>query len=141
VHDADDDDITRRSIELENSTAAVLAAEGYRVQQNPTSAEVAQARQDAGDLGRPGSKPDYLIEGRVFDCYAPKAQTSVRNVWTETEKKTRKLQAQRVVVNLADWRGDLGALRKQFSDWPLQNAKEVKVILPDGRIVQIIPNT
>jgi hypothetical protein len=76
----------------------------------------------------------------VFDCYCPQTQTSARNVWTETKKKITKLQTQRVVVNLADWGGDASALREQFAAWPIQNVKEVKFILPDGSIVQMIPN-
>ena len=139
-HDPDDDESARRSVELENATAAILAADGYQVHQNPIPVDVARARRDAGDLGRPGSRPDYLIEGRVFDCYCPQTQTSARNVWTETKKKITKLQTQRVVVNLADWGGDVSALRRQFADWPIENAKEVKFVLPDGSIVQMIPN-
>lgn len=50
----------RRSLEMENSGAAILAEQGYLIQQNPTRAEVAQARLDAGDIGHPGKDPDYL---------------------------------------------------------------------------------
>lgn len=128
-------------MELENSTATTLASHGYRVRQNPAAAEVAQARSDAGDLGRPTSRPDYLIEGRVFDCYAPQATTSVRNVWTEVQKKVTRLQTQRVVVNLEDWRGDMSVLQKQFADWPIENVREVKLVMSDRSVVQLIPKT
>ncbi|MGA5304152.1 hypothetical protein ACPCHT_29820 [Nucisporomicrobium flavum] len=121
-------------------TAGLLAANGYRVKQNPTSEEVARARQDSGDVGDPNADPDYLIEGRVFDCYAPATNTSVRNVWTYVKKKVLRKQTQRVVVNLQDWGGDLPALRKQFDDWPTDGLKEVKVVLPDGSLVQFIPD-
>jgi hypothetical protein len=134
-----DDASTRRSIEMEDSAAAVLARQGWRIKQNPTPAEVAQARRDTGDTGNPDSNPDYLIEGRVFDALSPTKPTkSPRNIWSEVEDKVIvKQQTQRVVVNLEDWRGDLAALRKQFADWPIDGLKEVKVITSNGEIFQI----
>jgi hypothetical protein len=128
----------RRSLEMENAGAVVLAEHGYRIRQNPTRAEVAQARLDAGDVGNPEKDPDYLLEGRVFDCYSPvKPSKAVRGIWTEAKIKVEDGQTQRVVVNLEDWRGDLSALRKQFAGWPVPGLKEVKVITRDGNIVQI----
>ncbi len=132
------DATVRRSLALENSGAVTLADNGYRVQQNPTADEVAAARQNTGDVGRPSSDPDYLIEGRVFDCYSPSENKSVRGVWSETEDKILKEQTQRVVVNLEGWAGDMSALRRQFNDWPIANVKEVKAITPDGDIIQLI---
>jgi hypothetical protein len=124
---------------MENSGARVLAARGWQIKQNPTPAEVAQARADTGDSGNPRSNPDYLLEGRVFDAFSPTKPTkSVRNIWSEVEDKVLvKQQTQRAVVNLEDWRGDIGALRRQFADWPIPGLKEVKAITPDGDIVQI----
>jgi hypothetical protein len=132
-------DDVRRSLDRENSAAVILADRGYRTYQNPTRAEVAQARQATGDIGKQNSDPDYLLEGRVFDCYAPTADKPVRGVWWQTKDKVVKMQTQRVVINLADWRGDMTALQKQFDDWPIDDLKEVKAIKPDGQVVQIIP--
>jgi Contact-dependent growth inhibition CdiA C-terminal domain len=134
-----EDESVQRSIDRENSTAVTLADRGFRVRQNPTAAEVAQARADTGDVGRPTSKPDYLIEGRVFDCYAPDAGKNVRGVWFETGQKVKKMQTQRVVVNLEDWRGNLAALQRQFDDWPIEGLKEVKIVTRDGDILQVFP--
>jgi hypothetical protein len=119
-----EDATVRRSLEMENSGAVVLADRGYQIQQNPTKAEVAQARLDAGDVGDPNKDPDYLLEGRVFDCYSPvKPTKGVRGIWTQTGTE--------------DWRGDMSALRKQFADWPVPGLKEVKAITRDGDVVQI----
>jgi hypothetical protein len=137
----DQDAEVRRSLERENSAAAILADRGHLIQQNPTPAEVAQARSATGDTGRPTSRPDYLLDGRVFDCYSPKERTSVRNIWTAVREKVEDNQTQRVVVNLEDWRGELPALRSQFGDWPVENLQEVKIITPAGEIVQIIPTS
>jgi hypothetical protein len=136
--DPDADVETRRSLELENSAAVTIAGHGYGIQQNPTKAEVAQARRDTGDDGNPAKDPDYLLEGRVFDCYSPvKPGKPLRGIWSEARDKVEDGQTQRVVVNLEDWRGDMSALRKQFAEWPIPGLKEVKAITPDGDIVQI----
>jgi hypothetical protein len=134
-----EDEDVRRSLERENSGAAILADRGHQVTQNPSPEEVAQARQDAGDSGRPTSRPDYLVEGRVFDCYAPSQNKGVRGIWTEVAAKVSDDQTQRVVVNLQDWRGNVPDLQRQFNDWPIEKLKEVKVITPDGDVVQITP--
>jgi hypothetical protein len=136
--DPEDDAETRRSLELENSGAAVIADRGYEIRQNPTKGEVAQARHDTGDVGNPRKDPDYLLEGRVFDCYSPiKPDKAVRGIWAEAKRKVDVGQTQRVVVNLEDWRGDMSALRKQFADWPIEGLKELKVITRDGDVVQV----
>nr|WP_203842700.1 hypothetical protein [Actinoplanes humidus] len=123
---------------MENSAAVTLAEQGWRVKQNPTPDEITKARQETGDVGNPQKNPDYLLEGRVFDCYAPTKPTkNARGVWTEVKKKIVTLQTQRVVVNLEDWRGDLDALTAQFADWPIAGLKELKAITPEGETVQI----
>jgi hypothetical protein len=133
----DDDAATKRSIDRENAAALTLAQTGFRVKQNPSKQEVAEARRLTGDVGDPDKKPDYLVEGRVFDCYAPTAAKPVRGIWTEVRGKIDKGQTQRMVVDLTEWRGDMAVLRKQFADWPIEGFKEVKTLMPDGTIVQI----
>jgi peptidoglycan hydrolase-like protein with peptidoglycan-binding domain len=54
---AQDDTSTKRSHQRENESADMLANAGYKVEQNPTVSGT--------------KKPDYLIEGRRFDCKAP----------------------------------------------------------------------
>ncbi|WP_438871437.1 hypothetical protein [Paractinoplanes lichenicola] len=127
----------RRSIDRENSAAVIIADQGYEIRQNPTPGEVAGARREFGDTGRPETRPDYLIEGRVFDCYSPDDGKPVRGIWSEASDKVEDGQTQRVIVNLADWSGDLGALRRQFMDWPIEGLKEVKAITRDREIVQL----
>jgi hypothetical protein len=126
-------------LQRENDCADLLAGAGYRVQQNPTKAEVAEAWSRTGDTGESDKNPDYLIEGHVFDCYSPGEGKPVRNVWSEVRKKIDEEQTQRVVLNLRDWGGDLGALRKQFDDWPVDGLKELAVVTSAGKIVQIVP--
>ncbi len=108
--DLDEDGV--RALDLENSAAVTLAQEGWLIRQNPTPDEVARARSESGDRGHPAKNPDYLIEGRVFDCYSPRnpAKTPY-GIWGYVrDEKIEPLQTQRVVINLEDWRGDLSAL-------------------------------
>jgi hypothetical protein len=135
----DEDDDVRRSLGRENDAATILAGRGFRVRQNPAPGEVEQARRLTGDTGDPETNPDYLIEGRVFDCYSPDETKDVRGVWSVVEDKVQKGQTQRVVINLHDWGGEMTDLRAQFSAWPMEGLKEVKAITPGGDIVQILP--
>ncbi|WP_434739348.1 hypothetical protein [Micromonospora sp. SH-82] len=128
----------QRALQLENECADTFADAAYQVHQNPTRQEIGQARHDTGDTGEPDKDPDYLVEGHVFDCYSPTATRAVRGVWTAVEEKIVRKQTQRVVINLQDWTGDLGALRKQFDDWLIPNLKEVAAVTRNGEIIQIL---
>lgn len=123
---------------MENACADTAAGRGYRVHQNPTRREIAEARQNTGDVGKPDKDPDYLIEGHVFDCYAPTPNKAVHGFWTEVSGKVTNQQTQRVTLNLHDWRGDLPALQKQFDDWPLPHLKELTAVTRQGEIIQIV---
>ncbi len=136
IRPQEDADVTR-SLHRENDAAVILAQRGYLVHQNPTPQQIADARTKTGDSGDPGAEPDYLLEGRVFDCYAPAAGKKVRNMWDEVGRKVKRGQTQRVVINLQEWGGDLGAVRKQFRDWPAPGLKEVKAITADGQVHEV----
>lgn len=123
---------------MENQCADTVADRGYRVHQNPTRHEIAEARRATGDVGDPLRAPDYLIEDHVFDCYSPTPQVSTRAVWSAVSKKVTTAQTQRVVLNLHDWRGDLAALQRQFDTWPVPGLKELAAVTPSGKIVQIV---
>ncbi|GLY02142.1 hypothetical protein Acsp01_25210 [Actinoplanes sp. NBRC 101535] len=134
-----EDPQVKRALELENSAAVQLAGKGHNLHQNPSTAQIAQAREATGDTGKPKSEPDYLLDGRVFDCYSPSPTKPVRGIWTEVAEKVSDGQTQRVVVNTTDWQGDMSDLQRQFSDWPIDDLKEVKVLTQNGDIMQIIP--
>ena len=81
----------------------MLAKSGYDIEQGPTV---------------PGpKKPDYRIEGEIFDNYAP-ATSDPRSIWTEVGKKVKKKQASRIVLNLDDSDITMDALQTQFASWP-----------------------
>lgn len=121
------DDVTKRSLELENQAANTLAKNGYDVVQNPPKLPN-------------GKAPDYLIEGKYFDCYSPTSSKSVRGVWSVLkDEKLDAGQADRFVLNLKDWKGDFSVLQQQFKDWPIDKLQEILVIKNDGSIFNLFP--
>ncbi len=119
-----DDAVTERSLQRENESADILAKNGYHVEQNPNV---------------PGGRnPDYRMEGKIFDNYAP-TSADARNIAKEMEKKVNKLQADRIVLNLSDSPVDLAKMSAQLHDWPIQGLKEVKVIDAQGNVIDFYP--
>ncbi len=99
-----DDDATRRAIQRENESAQLLAGSGLDVVQNPVAAGP--------------KKPDYLINGEIYDHYAPSTD-NVRNIWDSVKEKVEEGQASNIVIGLQDSDADEEALRRQFADWPI----------------------
>jgi hypothetical protein len=126
IDPADKDPENIRALGRENESADILSQKGYDVEQNPKV---------------PGpSNPDYKLEGKVFDCYAPSEKKSVRGIWSYIkEEKLEKGQTTRVVLNLQDWGGDIAALRKQFHDWPMAGLDEILVIMKDKSVFHLVP--
>ena len=58
---------------------------------------------------KPNSNPDFLIEDKVFDCYAPKVDTNTKGIVKEIYNKTKK-QTPNIVVNLDDYAGNIPEL-------------------------------
>ncbi|AXO81858.1 hypothetical protein DZC78_10160 [Olleya aquimaris] len=113
---------TKTSLEIENETADILAKNGFIVEQNPNIIGTTK-------------KPDYLIEGKVFDCYAPfERNKKARGIWSEVEDKILKEQTKRVIINLKNWKGDVSILKKQFTDWNIKGLEEVIYITKEGQI-------
>jgi hypothetical protein len=112
------------ALQRENESADILAKNGYDVQQQPKV---------------PGDKnPDYRIEGQIFDNIAP-TTSNPRSIAFRIQQKVDQGQADRIVVNLADSPVDLTSLSAQLHDWPIQGLKEVKVIDPQGNVVDFYP--
>jgi SPP1 gp7 family putative phage head morphogenesis protein len=114
-----DDEATRRAIQRENESAQLLAGSGLDVVQNPVVAGP--------------KKPDYLINGEVYDHYAPSTDLP-RNIWSEVQGKVEKGQTNNVVISLRDSGVQEEALRRQFEEWPIEGLREVIIIRRDGTI-------
>ena len=122
-----DDPPTSRGHRLENEAAATLAQAGYDVEQHPSV---------------PGRKrPDYSIEGRVFDAVSPTSPDAY-SIWSNIRKgKIQRSQAQRIIINIdaPDAEVSVDALRAQFQQHPIPGLEEVKVIDHGGAIIDIYP--
>ncbi|GIO95280.1 hypothetical protein J14TS5_03660 [Paenibacillus lautus] len=90
-----------RGLKRQNEAANVLAENGYRTTMLD---EVPNGNAfDGNGYGiDPSKSPDFIIEGQVFDCYAPDKGTSLQNILTTLRGKTTK-QARRIVLNLNDY--------------------------------------
>ena len=122
----------KRSDELENHSADVLADQGYRVEQNPPA--------------KPnGKKPDYKIEGQYADNVAPGRNTSPDNIAARVAEKAGTDQADRAVVNLADCDTPVPDIRQSMKnayntpDNGMQSVKEVVIIDKTGSVLKIYP--
>lgn len=113
-----DDAATIRSLTRENESATTLANNGYNVQQNPPTLPN-------------GKNPDYIVNGQVFDNYAP-STGNVRNVADRIGEKVADGQANNVVVNLADTSVTPSALREQLMNYPVPGLKQVIIIDKTG---------
>lgn len=112
-----------RSDIRENEAADTLAQSGYDIEQNPSV---------------PGSKrPDYRIEGKIFDNIAPKTDNP-RSIWSRAKDKIDEQQTERVVLNLDDSAVDIDVLRAQFADWPIEGLQEVLVVR-GGQVIPLFP--
>ncbi|MEI2394660.1 hypothetical protein [Paenibacillus phytohabitans] len=126
------DNATQLSLELENGAADQLAKKGYDIEQNPIVRE-----SDGIDLNR---DPDFRIEGKIFDCYAPTENKSVRGIWSEVQEKVViKQQTKNVVINLKNWSGDVTGLLEQFKQWEITGLEEVLAITKNGDVKSIFP--
>ncbi|WP_222426549.1 hypothetical protein [Amycolatopsis rhizosphaerae] len=93
---ADESAAKKLALQRENESATTLSRAGYDVEQNPTI---------------PGDKnPDYRVNGKIFDCYAP-TTSNVRNIASRMEEKVVDGQTDRIVLNLSDTSADVAAIR------------------------------
>lgn len=114
-----DDEATQRGHRRENESAQILGQNGFDIIQNPA-------------VDGP-KRPDYLINGEIYDHYAPSTSTA-RNIWDTVKEKVENEQASNIVIGLQDSDVDEGALRQQFENWPIQGLEDVIIIRPDGTI-------
>lgn len=88
-----------RGLKRQNEAANVLAENGYRTIMLD---EVPNGKFRGNGYGiDPDKSPDFIIEGQVFDCYAPES-TKLKNTLDILREKTT-LQARRIVLNLNDY--------------------------------------
>lgn len=124
----DKDPVNIRATQRENESAKTLAEHGYKIKQLPDSTK--------GKI-QGVKKPDFEIEGKVFDNYAP-GTGNARNIAGTLEKKLGETQADRFVLNLDDSSVSIADLKKQLQDYPIENLKEI-IIVKGGKVIPFYP--
>jgi|GEM_PF-3651051 len=115
---------------LQNNAADLLANKGYDVELLPNT-------KGGNSYGiNSTSNPDFLINGKAFDCYSPET-LKVRNIWGTVVKKTEE-QAGRIVLNLDGYKGSMGELYKQFNTYEIPTLEEL-LIIKDGKVTRLKP--
>lgn len=84
-----------------------------------------------------GRKPDYLIDGTYWDCYAPTSDNA-RNIANKIGEKVAEGQADRIVLNMDDTAVSVQQMRDQLHQWHEAGLKEV-IAVKDGRYVWLWP--
>lgn len=119
-----DDAPTTRGKTRQNEAAETLSRQGYDVEQGlPTQPN--------------GKRPDYRIEGELFDSYAP-STSNARNIADTIKGKVESGQADRIVLNLDDSSVSLDAMRQQITDYPVPGLREI-IIVKDRSVVPFFP--
>ena len=113
----------KRGIARENEAADVLASKGYKVEQGPVLSDADRIR----DGIKPGKNPDYRIEGRIFDGYAPQTPTAA-GVYDGILDKVAKGQTHRIVLNLGDTNVRPGDIQKLLRESPIAGLQEVVIV-------------
>lgn len=107
-------------------SADLMAKRGYRIEHNP-------------QVSTPGVRnPDYLLEGKLTDHYAPTAPTSTEVYDGIVNKAVVKKQAPRIIVNLADCPVSVQELQKELLRRPIDSLEEV-ITIQAGEIEHIYP--
>jgi hypothetical protein len=119
-----DSSVMQNSIRIQNRSAEIIAAAGYRIRQLPKSAD--------------SVSPDFEIEGRIFDCYAPAPNTSKDSIRNKIRAKIRREQARRFVVNLERSQVSVEELRQHLTRTAPSGLQEVLVI-KHGAVVRAWP--
>lgn len=118
----------KHKLDLQHDSANVLSRAGYDVLHQPPG---------GGELD-PSTSPDYHIEGRIFDNYAPGPTKTPRSTIKKfMDDKIRKGQTARMVIHLHDAVFTAPELEHELRAFPEPGLEEVIVIGRDGRITHL----
>ncbi len=118
------------------AVAELLAKNGYQVEYRP-KVETFTERMRYLWLD-PKKKPDFRIEGEIFDGYSPNKNTDVVNILKVIEKKTVDRQARRVLPNLDDSKLAAADIAKELRTNKIKFPDEI-ITVKNGKIVKVYP--
>jgi hypothetical protein len=120
---------------LQNRSANVLAQAGYDIEYRHNK-PITIEETSVNPRLKIGRRPDYLIDGKVFDHLAPQKGTSVRSIITRNIKRDKidQGQATRFILNLDRSEVTIDQLQEQLTKYPVEGLDEIIVV----RGVQVI---
>lgn len=124
-----------RGIKRQNESAEVMAKNGYQVEYNP---KIEGFERYKFPWLNSKKRPDFKIEGEIFDAYSPNKNTSINNIVLEIRDKTIEGQSRRILLNLDDSRVSVVDLAKELRLSKLQFLDEV-IAVKDGKIIKLYP--
>jgi Contact-dependent growth inhibition CdiA C-terminal domain len=125
-----------RGIRRQNEAAEVMSKKGYFVEYQP---KITQAdRMSRFPWLDKNKKPDFKIEGEIFDALSPEKSTSLTNIVKSIAKKTTRNQTRRILLNLDDSNVSIPNLAKELRLSKLPYLDEV-IAVKDGKIIKLYP--
>ena len=113
-----------RGVRRENETADTLARNGYDIEQNPPTKTN-------------GKNPDYKIDGKYFDCYAPDSD-NLDQIRKTLSRKVGDGQADRIVLNLDDCPRSPSEIEDVLRRKPIAGLKEI-IVVNNGQVTPFYP--
>ena len=124
-----------RGLTRQNEAAETLAENGYKIEQKPQLTNTDRISNPWLDAKK---KPDFKVEGEIFDAYTPSRGKSAINIRGEIEAKVNEGQTRRIVLNMDDSTVNLNQLKKTIWEKPISELEQILVV-KDGKVVKFFP--
>ncbi len=125
-----------RGLRRQNEAAEVMSKNGYHVEYQPKITET--DKMSRFPWFKEGKKPDFKIEGEIFDALSPEKSTSLTNIVKSIAKKTTRNQARRILLNLDDSKVSIQELAEELRLSKLPYLDEV-IVVKNNKITKIYP--
>lgn len=124
-----------RGLTRQNEAAETLAKNGYKVEQKP---QITNIDRMSNPWLKAEKKPDFKIEGEIFDAYAPDKTTSAKSIRDYIENKIEDKQTRRIVLNLDDSPIHLDDLKSEIWEKPILELEQI-LIVKNGNVENFFP--
>jgi hypothetical protein len=124
-----------RGLTRQNETAETLAKNGYKVEQKPQLTNIDRM---SNPWLKAEKKPDFKVEGEIFDVYTPSKNKLAENIRGEINSKIEKGQTRRIALNMDDSQVSLDELKKVIWEKPIPELEQILVV-KDGKVTIFFP--
>ena len=124
-----------RGLTRQNEAAETLAKNGYKVEHRPQIS--GSDRMSNPWLGK-DKKPDFKVEGEIFDAYSPDVKTDAGGIKDAIKGKVEAGQTRRIILNMDDSSVKLDELKKLILEKPVVELEQILVV-KDGQVTKFFP--